>query len=174
MWNRLERYLREISFNIRRGRELDLNRRGFIVSSLSAIGLLFLSSFPFAVRASRTTEEEELKKAVKITGAGELQVGDSKVFHYPDEHSPALLIRTSEREYRSYNIKCTHLQCPVFWDKSEGKLLCPCHNGSFSVEDGSVLAGPPPRPLPRVLIDVRQDGIYAVGLGGVVNGDQRA
>jgi len=173
MWSRLEKYLRDITFNIRREREIDLNRRGFVASSLALVGLMFVSSFPFAARAGRLTEEEAERETLRIAGPNELGVGESKVFAYPDEDSPALLVRLSEKEYRSYNIKCTHLQCPVYWDRGSGRLACPCHNGYFSVEDGSVLAGPPPRALPSIRLAFRGDGIYAVGIGGgVIKGDQ--
>ena len=30
--------------------------------------------------------------------------------------------------------------------------------------DGSVLHGPPPRPLPRILLEIRDGAIYAVGV----------
>ena len=35
----------------------------------------------------------------------------------------------------------------------------PCHEGYFSVEDGRVLQGPPPRPLPRILLEQRGDAL---------------
>jgi arsenite oxidase small subunit len=163
MWNKLERYLREITVNIRREREIDLNRRGFIVSSLSLIGLMFVTAFPFAARAMLSNRDNGKPLITKIAEADELQAGESKVFHYPDEGKPAILVRLDETNYRSYYNKCTHLQCPVYWDKPSGQLVCPCHNGVFNVEDGSVIAGPPPRPLPGIQLDFRSDGIYAVG-----------
>jgi cytochrome b6-f complex iron-sulfur subunit len=49
---------------------------------------------------------------------------------------------------------CTHLGCGVAWSDERKAFLCPCHGGVYA-EDGSVLAGPPPRPLERlaVLVD---------------------
>lgn len=163
MRKKLEKYMREVTLNLRRDRELDLNRRGFIASSLAFLALAVLSSLPFAAKALGHRRDEEL--VVKIAERDALSVGDSVLFHYPDESKPAILVRTEEREYRSYYIKCTHLMCPVYWDKPSGNLLCPCHNGSFSVRDGSVIAGPPTRPLPSIELELRGDGIYAVGSG---------
>ncbi|MCP8969423.1 ubiquinol-cytochrome c reductase iron-sulfur subunit [Ectobacillus ponti] len=162
---RLDEFLQKAAFNVRRDKEIDLNRRGFIVSSLSLMGVMFASSFPLVARTLHQNLEDP-PKGIKIAGADELKVGDSKPFHYPDEHEPSLLIRISEEEYRAYNIKCTHLQCPVYYDKPSNQMACPCHNGYFSVEDGNVLAGPPQRPLTAVLLEKRNDGIYAMGLDG--------
>jgi nitrite reductase/ring-hydroxylating ferredoxin subunit len=41
--------------------------------------------------------------------------------------------------------RCTHLGCAL--RAGDGELVCPCHGGRFAL-DGSVRAGPPPRPLP--------------------------
>jgi arsenite oxidase small subunit len=167
MWSRFEAFLRNITLNVRREQDLDLNRRGFIAASMAFLGLAFVGSFPFAVKAVRGGEPEHKGfSPLKIAGVDELQIGESKPFAYPDENEPALLIRLTKTEYRSYHIKCTHLQCPVYWNQSTGKLTCPCHNGFFAVEDGSVLAGPPQRPLPSIDLELRKDGIYAVGVKG--------
>jgi Rieske Fe-S protein len=43
-------------------------------------------------------------------------------------------------------------------------MRCPCHEGYFDLESGRPLAGPPRRPLPRVLVEVRGQDIYATGV----------
>lgn len=48
----------------------------------------------------------------------------------------------------AYSINCTHLGCPVDWRAEASLFMCPCHGGVF-YEDGSVAAGPPPKPLVR-------------------------
>jgi Rieske Fe-S protein len=47
---------------------------------------------------------------------------------------------------------------------AEGVIHCPCHNGYFDLASGRPVAGPPRRPLPRILLQVRGDQIYAVGV----------
>src|SRR5918994_391750 len=61
-------------------------------------------------------------------------------------------------------LKCTHLSCAVFYVAGARRLECPCHEGYFAVEDGSVLQGPPPRPLPRVILRRRGDELVATGI----------
>lgn len=160
---KIEEFLRKLSFNIRRDRELDLNRRGFIASTLSLMGVFFVSATPLAV-LSRNRKEEGNESELFITDEKDIAVGESVSFHYPEENDSAILVRISEKEYRAYNSKCTHLMCPVYWEKDTGKLTCPCHNGFFNVEDGSVLAGPPPRALPSIKLKFKNKKIYAVGI----------
>lgn len=127
------------------------------------MGIFFISSTPL-LAFSKNKKEESHETELFITKEGELAVGESLPFTYPDDNDPALLIRISEKEYRAYNIKCTHLMCPVYWEKDSGRLACPCHNGFFNVEDGSVLAGPPPRALPSIKLKFKNNKIYATGI----------
>jgi Rieske Fe-S protein len=94
----------------------------------------------------------------------EIPVGGARLFNYPTDRDPCILVHHAANEYAAYSTKCTHLSCAVVWAPAEGKLECPCHHGFFSVRDGRVLQGPPPRPLPRVLLERREDVIVAVGI----------
>lgn len=58
---------------------------------------------------------------------------------------------------------CTHLGCRVRWIAEDGKFHCPCHNGVFA-KDGSVISGPPPRPLDRFESKV-EDGVLYIKRG---------
>ena len=55
--------------------------------------------------------------------------------------------------YVAYSQKCTHLSLRRLLRAGGKRLECPCHEGYFSVADGRVLQGPPPRPLPRILLE---------------------
>jgi Rieske Fe-S protein len=96
---------------------------------------------------------------VRIASA--LSPGQRVTFTYPTADDPAIAMRLSNGMLVGYSAVCTHLSCAVLWRDDE--LQCPCHDGRFSVETGEVLAGPPPRPLPRIVLDERSDGIYATG-----------
>jgi nitrite reductase/ring-hydroxylating ferredoxin subunit len=41
----------------------------------------------------------------------------------------------------------------VYYEKDQNRLECPCHQGFFSIADGSVVQGPPQRALPRVALE---------------------
>jgi Rieske Fe-S protein len=89
----------------------------------------------------------------------ELPVGESKTIRFG--RYPALILNTPGG-LRAYSAVCTHFACIVKWDSSLGQIVCPCHEGYFAPEDGSVLAGPPPTPLESLQIEVI-DGDITVG-----------
>ncbi|MGE5446057.1 MAG: ubiquinol-cytochrome c reductase iron-sulfur subunit [Ignavibacteriales bacterium] len=66
----------------------------------------------------------------------------------------AWLRRENEGEFIAFSINCTHLGCPVRWLPDANLFMCPCHGGVY-YKDGSVAAGPPPKPLPRYPVRVR-------------------
>jgi len=99
-----------------------------------------------------------------IARAGEIPIGGVKLFEYPGPRDQCILIRTSEETYVAYSQKCTHLSCAVYYSPEHRRLECPCHNGYFSVEDGSVLQGPPTRPLPKVILARRGPELIALGM----------
>lgn len=99
-----------------------------------------------------------------IASVHDVPVGSAKLFSYPTAHDPCLLIRLSEDQFVAYSQKCTHLSCPVTYKAQEKEFFCPCHAGRFALEDGRVLGGPPQRPLPRILINIAGDEIWATGV----------
>jgi len=99
-----------------------------------------------------------------VAQAEEIPVGGSKIFTYPTDVEPCILLRPSQDTYIAYSRLCTHASCPVFYNSAANRLDCPCHGGSFSAADGSVLQGPPPRPLPKILLERRGADIVAMGI----------
>lgn len=101
---------------------------------------------------------------VRIGTVRDLPVGGSRVFDFPAPGSPCLLVRLDEDRFAAFGQKCTHLGCPVVFRPATRKLHCPCHEGYFSAEDGRVLSGPPPRPLPRIELERRGEELWAIGI----------
>ena len=99
-----------------------------------------------------------------IARVDELPIGGAKTFIYPQGGTPRLLVRTGAAAFVAYDQQCTHLLCPVVPAVKQGRLHCPCHNGWFDLETGRPVAGPPRRPLARVLLDVRDGTVFAVGV----------
>ena len=62
-------------------------------------------------------------------------------------------------EFVAFSSICTHQGCPVT-EVANGTINCPCHGSQFSVEDGTVVGGPAPSPLPAVEVTV--DGTSVV------------
>jgi nitrite reductase/ring-hydroxylating ferredoxin subunit len=102
--------------------------------------------------------------ATLVAKASEIPVNGAKLFRYPGPYDPCILVRLGEDEYVAYSQKCTHLSCAVFYESASRRFACPCHDGYFDAQDGRVLQGPPPRPLPRVILERRGDDLLAVRL----------
>ena len=136
---------------------------------------MVLTSFAFVVGQfwiagqnwfRRRAGQLEIKR---IASLSELAVGQTIVFHYPHDSDNCILIRTSQGNGKgaglvAYSQKCTHLSCSVIPDVKTGMIRCPCHEGYFDLSTGRVLAGPPPRPLTRILLEVHGDDVYATGV----------
>jgi Rieske Fe-S protein len=100
----------------------------------------------------------------RIARLADLPVGSTLDFHYPGPSDPCLLMRTNDQTLLAYGQKCTHLSCAVIPQLDHGRLHCPCHEGSFDLATGRPLAGPPRRPLPRIVLEVRNGIVYATGV----------
>lgn len=106
---------------------------------------------------------------MEVCSVNQLEPGKWMTFRYPDEITPAMLIRRLNGDYIAFLQKCTHLACPVAYEQNrdgEGEALtCHCHNGVFDINTGEGVSGPPRelRPLPRITLEVRGDKIIATG-----------
>jgi Rieske Fe-S protein len=100
----------------------------------------------------------------KIANLSELAIGTARMFAYPNEHDGCLLIRPEASVLLAYSQACTHLSCAVVPKIAEGVLHCPCHEGYFDLRTGRNIAGPPPRPLPRIRLETVGDEIFAIGV----------
>jgi quinol---cytochrome c reductase iron-sulfur subunit, bacillus type len=67
----------------------------------------------------------------------------------------AWLRRETDGQFVAFAVNCTHLGCPVRWLQEAELFMCPCHGGVY-YKDGTVAAGPPPRPLIRYPVRVNQ------------------
>lgn len=121
--------------------------------TLTSVGM-FAGNLWIAARA--WLRKAPVYPSAVVGHAGEIPVGGVKIFEYPHPGEQCLLIRTAEESYVAYSQKCTHLSCAVLYSRENNRIECPCHQGYFSIADGSVLQGPPTRPLPHVVL--RRDG----------------
>jgi nitrite reductase/ring-hydroxylating ferredoxin subunit len=100
----------------------------------------------------------------RIASLDDIAVGTAIGFTYPDDHNPCLLVRVTTSEFAAFGQKCTHLSCAVIPRLDEGSFYCPCHEGRFDLRTGSPTAGPPRRPLTRIVLEMRGRDIYAVAV----------
>jgi Rieske Fe-S protein len=62
--------------------------------------------------------------------------------------------------FKAFSAICTHQGCAVSTVEN-GTINCPCHGSEFAITDGSVVAGPAPKPLPAQAIKVSGGSITA-------------
>lgn len=134
------------------------NRRTFLQWSI--FGLLFAffgSAINVVIRYLMPAPKAMKAQELKIPTA-QIPLGGSLILEY--QGSPVILIQT-EDGFSAFNATCTHLGCIVKWIRNEKIFYCPCHAGKFD-RRGNVIGGPPPEPLHKVKIEVREDTIVFV------------
>jgi nitrite reductase/ring-hydroxylating ferredoxin subunit len=153
----------QADFPYERDEEAQVTRREFCNFLGLTSAALFVGAAGFAGKAALDARRVESFPAAKIEGAEALAPGSSLNFRYPTEKDSAILVRTMDGTYHAFGQKCTHLACPVYFDRNHEQLECPCHEGAFDINTGNVLYGPPPRPLDTIELEVRGTELWAIG-----------
>ena len=138
-----------------------VTRREFTKFLVLASAATFLGNGYFVLRGNKAGEKYP---RVDIGEAAAVAPGESRLFRYPTQNDPAILLGLADGAFVAYLQRCTHLSCPVQFRAESHTLECPCHNGSFDAATGEVLSGPPPRPLPRIRLELQHGRIFATGL----------
>ncbi|MBI3179991.1 MAG: Rieske (2Fe-2S) protein [Deltaproteobacteria bacterium] len=137
-------------------------RRSFLDWLLGAGMLAWLASVFYPVL-------RYLKPLPRATGAGPTRLSrdealriDQKGFVIvPVAGKRVLVLRDRDDKLYALAAKCTHEGCTVQFVPGESVIWCACHNARFDLQ-GRVLAGPPPRPLARYLVDRDEKGAIVV------------
>jgi nitrite reductase/ring-hydroxylating ferredoxin subunit len=142
--------------------EEEVTRREFARYLVLGTGALAVGNVGLAAWTQLRSIDEGEPRAIVALDA--VPVGGTYLFRYPSDADPAVLLRAGDAEVVAFSQKCTHLGCVVYYEAEEDRWHCPCHEGNFAALTGEVLSGPPPRPLGRIAVEVRDDGmIWALG-----------
>ncbi len=76
------------------------------------------------------------------------------------EQVPVYVVNHGNNQFTIYDVRCTHLGCPIAWTDKSKTFNCPCHGGVFN-ENGDVVGGPPPKPLNRYSYKLEAGTLYA-------------
>jgi len=106
--------------------------------------------------------EEIPSEPVLVCAENELPVGESRTVKFG--RYPAIVVHL-DSGLKAYSAVCTHFACLVKWNPETARFECPCHDGFFSADDGSVISGPPPAPLTVLETEVVDGQIY-IKVGG--------
>ena len=139
--------------------EADAGRRSLLNWLLGGGLLLWLGSVLYPV--GRYLIPPRLASAdvtsVEAATLDELAPGSYKIFRFG--RAPGILVRLRNGEFRALSARCTHLDCTVQFKSDTEQIWCACHNGIYDVE-GRNVSGPPPRPLDRFEVVVKQEKVY--------------
>jgi Rieske Fe-S protein len=138
-----------------------VSRRRLLAFTVFNSGALFASTALLA--ALGAVRGRPSFAATPVARAAELPEGQALYFSYPGPDDEAVLLHLPGRRFVAYSQTCTHLSCSVFYQAERGRLYCPCHEGIFDPSSGAPVAGPPQRPLPRILLREEDGVLYAVG-----------
>jgi arsenite oxidase small subunit len=116
-------------------------------------------------------------RIVSLTG---LQVNRAVSFDYPLRGQVSMLLDLGRAVPEgigpsggivAYSTLCQHMGCPVAYDHGLRVFKCPCHQTRYDPERlGSIVQGVATRALPRVLLEVRDGAVYAIGIDGLIYG----
>ena len=138
---------------------MNSSRRKFLFACLGGIAAVGagLALYP-VYRYLAPNKSSATGEKVRIPAA-DILPGNAKFFDFRNE--TGVIIRKLNGDLIALSAVCTHLGCIVQWQKDKQDFLCPCHGGRYT-EDGVVISGPPPRPLPKLPFSV-MEGIIIVG-----------
>ena len=154
-----------------------LTRRRFIQTT----GAAGVGAAASGVLRPGVAAEETAGYPVKpIVALDELLPGATVPFTYPDDRSPALLLRMStevvggvgpDASIVAFSSLCTHKGCPVIYRPEHRLLICPCHWSTFDPEKaGTLVIGQASQPLPRIELRIESNMVVAAGVDGLIYG----
>ena len=134
-------------------------KRRHLLNTLLSSGIAATAASIFYPILRFIIPPEAAESAVMSVSAGrpdDVPPNTGAIFKFGSE--PGLLIRTTEGELKAFSARCTHLNCTVQYDPAQKLIVCACHNGQFDL-NGKNVAGPPPKPLPALNVNVRGDEV---------------
>lgn len=155
-----------------------MNRRQML--SLGAAAGLTAGLGPALVQPARARAPKS--PTIDVAQLADVEPGAEILFDYPDENSPAILLRLDravedgigpDQSIVAFSLLCTHKGCPVAWNAEQQMLICPCHWSSFDpAKKARMIIGQASQALPQIVLSLSDGVIRAVGVEGLIYGRQ--
>ncbi len=134
--------------------------RGAMVAAVGAVAGVVVARTSSAADEPAGTTAANAYGAASDTGRrlvalADVPVGGGHIVTSP----PVVVVRTSADNVVGFSAICTHQGCTVS-SITKTTIDCPCHGSQFALMTGKVVAGPAPRPLPSVPVEVRDGQVY--------------
>lgn len=173
--------------------ETTKGRRDFLKTATVLSAFLVLGGVAAVIKSIFPKVSPEASQSgfprVKVANLGDLQVNQPVTFNYPLGNEPNILVKLGQKseggigpdgDIVAFSQICQHLGCIYAYQapgaspqcdssyKAPGPVgYCCCHGGIYDfLNRGKVVGGPPPRPLPQVILELDSTSydIYAVGM----------
>jgi len=148
-----------------------LDRRDFMKATIVSIGGIIgaaigIPAIPYVIGPARNQENIDW---IRLGAVSKVELNVPTLFKLTletqtgwvssEEEFSVYVLTENGQDYSVMSNVCTHLGCRVRWIPEQGEFFCPCHNGVFA-KDGSVVDGPPPRPLDKFEYKVEDGTIF--------------
>lgn len=163
------------------GGRLCMSRRQMLLSGGAAVTLITLGGLPGMAEAAQALKADYPRQ--KIGSLAALKRGVPVDFSYPYPGIRNILVKLGVpagagmgvgKDIVAFNQQCTHMGGPLDGTyKPEYQVLgpCPLHLTTFDLtRHGMVVAGHATESLPQIVLEIKGDDIYAVGVMGLVYG----
>ncbi len=146
------------------------SRRGFLKLSALGIGAVAVAPSLMASGHGKSGSVFSEYPNTKIGSLSALKKSGELDFSYPSASSLCKAVFV-DGEAKAFSTICTHKGCPTAYNKSAGVFECPCHFTKYDAKkDGQMIIGHATGGLPKVLLEIKGDDIYAVGMDGLIFG----
>lgn len=155
--------------------ERSIDRRSFMAIATWAIGGIISAGLAIPAIAyviGPALQRKETQNWIRLGPTSKVELETPTLFKTRIERKSGWIVNEEEvsvyvltengRDFVAMSNICTHLGCRVRWIANREQFLCPCHNAVFA-KDGSVVAGPPPRPLDRFEVKVENGQLLVLG-----------
>jgi arsenite oxidase small subunit len=117
---------------------------------------------------------------LRVVALGSLRVNRPVRFNYPLEAQSNILLDLGaavpggvgpKKSIVAFSTLCQHMGCDVDYRSGPREFVCPCHQTRYDPERlAAIIEGVATRALPRVLLEVRDGAVYAIGVDGLIYG----
>lgn len=158
-----------------------MSRRQWLLSGGSSLLLVSLGGLPGLAEAAQALKATYPRQ--KIGSLSALKDGVPVEFNYPYPDVRNILVKLgvpagagigTGKDVVAFNQQCTHMGGPLDGTyKPQHQVLgpCPLHLTTFDLtHHGMVASGHATESLPQIVLEVKGDDIYAVGVMGLVYG----
>lgn len=142
-----------------------IGRRKFLSMGIgtigAVIGLSYLGLFGEFMSPKSASASSKLQEAGSV---GKFPVNTPTLVGYKGigTEEGVYVVNLGAEGFIALDFHCTHLECPVRWLPTTKQFICRCHGGTFDIK-GTVLNGPPPRPLNRRIVKIEGDNVLIGG-----------